>query len=162
MNFDEELVAVYFLLIRIARRLYYHDERAQDLAADTVVRALEARERFDSQRSLLAWCRVIMHNLWHNAEQKLSAVNTQRLGDWDEPGGEYADQRAIVGDILNAIDRCKSVTVSTLVDAAKGYTMEEIATARGIPIGTVKRRIHDGRKMLAKLVNVNLISHWEI
>jgi DNA-directed RNA polymerase specialized sigma24 family protein len=98
-----------------------------------------------------------MRNLWKNTEQRLSTVNTQRLGDWDEPGGEEADQRVIVNDVLAVVQnlRTRSVAVPALVDYAEGYSMAEIATARGVPLGTVKRRIHDARQMLAKLVNVN-------
>lgn len=137
----------------IARRQYYHDGRAHDLAADTVVRAIEARDRYDG-RPLLAWCRAIMRNLFLNEEQKLCTSCTQRLGNWDEPGDDEADQRAIVNDILTAVGDMerKSVAVSTLMDFARGYSQQEIATARSVPIGTVKRRIHDARKMLAKSV----------
>lgn len=156
MNFDKDIVEVYYSLLAIASRYYYHDDRAHDLAADTVVRALEARDRYDESRPLLAWCRVIMRNLWANTEQKLSVTQTQQLGDWDEPGGEEADQRVMVGDVLSAIDRCRdSVAVETLMDVAKGYTLQEVATARDVPLGTVKRRVHDGRRMLAKYVHVN-------
>lgn len=156
MDFDEAIVAVYFSLIAIARRYYYHDERAHDLAADTVVKALEARDRYDG-RPLLAWCRAIMRNLWLNTQSRLCVVNTQRLGEWDEPGGEDADQRAMVNDILGIVRdlEARSVSVATLIDFAKGYSVAEIATARNVPLGTVKRRIHDARKMLAKLVHVN-------
>ena len=153
MNFDTEIVAVYFALIKSARR-YYRDERAHDLAADTVLRALEARDRYDGSRPLLAWCRAIMRNLWLNTERRLSTTHTRPLGDWDEPGGEQADQRALVGDVRRVIDGCRSVAVDTLTDFAKGYSLAEIAAARAVPMGTVKRRIHDARKMLAKLVNV--------
>lgn len=156
MNFDKAIVEVYYSLLAIASRYYYHDDRAHDLAADTVVRALEARDRYDESRPLLAWCRVIMRNLWANTEQKLSVTHTQPLGDWDEPGGEEADQRVMVGDVLSAIDRCRdSVAVETLMDVAKGYTLQEVATSRDVPLGTVKRRVHDGRRMLAKFVHVN-------
>ena len=146
---------VYFSLIKIAER-YYHDERAYDLAAETLLRALEARDRYDDSRPLLTWCRAIMRNLWLNTKQKLSSTQTQRLGEWDEPGGEEADQRARVNDILAVVCDLQdnSVAVATLMDFAKGYSLGEIATARGVPLGTVKRRMHDARKMLAKLVNV--------
>lgn len=155
MTFEEDLVAVYHSLITIAERYYYHDDRAYDLAAEAVARAWEARDRYDG-RPLLTWCRAIMRNLWQNTEQRLSTANTQRLGDWDEPGGEEADQRARVEDVLAIVRelRRRSVAVDTLVDFAEGYTLAEIAAARGVPVGTVKRRIHDARKMLAKLVNV--------
>ncbi len=156
MTFDEGIVDVYFSLIKIAERYYYHDERAYDLAAEAVTRALEARDRYDCRRPLLTWCRAIMRNLWQNTEQKLSSTHTQRLGLWDEPGGEEADQRARVNEVLAIVGELqrKSVAVDTLMDFAKGYSLVEIATARGLPLGTVKRRIHDARKMLAKLVNV--------
>ena len=154
MNFDKQIVDVYFALIKLAK-YYYRDERAYDLAADTVVRAIEARERYDG-RPLLTWCRAIMRNLWANTQQKLSTTHTQRLGDWDEPGGEEADQRVMVGDVLSVIERCRdSVAVQTLMDVAKGYTLQEVAAARDVPLGTVKRRVHDGRKMLAKFLHVN-------
>lgn len=151
MDFDRAIVEAYYALLAIARRQYYHDGRAHDLAADTVVRAIEARDRYDG-RPLLAWCRAIMRNLFLNEEQKLCTSCTQRLGNWDEPGDDEADQRAIVNDILTAVcdmER-KSVAVSTLMDFARGYTQQEIATARSVPLGTVKRRIHDARKMLAR------------
>ena len=153
MDFDEAIVAVYFSLIAIARRYYYHDERAHDLAADTVVKALEARDRYDG-RPLLTWCRAIMRNLWRNYQQRLSTVNTQRLGEWDEPGGEEADQMTMVNDVMGIVNECSSVSVDTLMDYARGYSIAEIASSRSVPEGTVKRRIHDARKKLARLVNV--------
>ena len=145
MDFDRAIVEAYYALLAIARRQYYHDGRAHDLAADTVVRALEARDRYDG-RPLLAWCRAIM--------QRLSTTCTQPLGEWDEPGGVEADQRAIVDDILTAVGDMerRSVAVGTLMDFARGYSQQEIATARSVPLGTVKRRIHDARKMLSKSV----------
>lgn len=150
---------MYFALIAIAERSYYpHDkERAYDLAADTVARALKARDSYDVSRPLLPWCRAIMRNLWMNTEQKLENVNTQRLGDWESEGGIFADQCAIVNDVIDLINRLRlrSVCVDSLIEFAKGYSLDEIAASRGLPLGTVKRRIHDARVMLAKLVNVN-------
>ena len=156
MSFDDEIVVVYFKLIRIAELYYYHDERAHDLAAEAVCRAIEARDRYDDRRPLLTWCRASMRNLWRNTEQRLSTTHTQRLGEWDEPGTDEADQMARVDDILAIIHQMDShsVAIGTLVDYSKGYMIGEIANARGVPSGTVKRRIHDARKMLSKLVNV--------
>lgn len=156
MTFDEGIVEVYFSLIRIAETYYYHDERAHDLAAEAVTRAIEARDRYDCCRPLLTWCRAIMRNLWRNTEARLSTTHTQRLGDWEEPGNEEADQRARVNDVLAIVRDMerRSVAVATLVEYAKGYTLAEIAAAQGVPLGTVKRRVHDGRRMLARLVNV--------
>ena len=149
---------MYRPLILMARKYYPHDEqRAYDLAADTVERAIRARDSFDVSRPLLPWCRAIMRNLYINTEMKLENLNTQPLGDWECAGGHEPDQCVMVHEMLaliRALSR-RSVSVQTLVDFAKGFSIAEIASARGVPLGTVKRRIHDARAMLAKLVNVN-------
>jgi len=82
-------------------------------------------------------------------------LQTVRLGDWDTEGGEQSDQRTIVDDITATIGalRSRSVCLDTLMDYAKGYSLAEIASARGLPLGTVKRRIHDGRELLAKALS---------
>jgi RNA polymerase sigma-70 factor (ECF subfamily) len=154
VDFDSDIVAVYFRLIRIAERYYYHDERAYDLAAEAVCRAIEARDRYDGRRPLLTWCRAIMRNLWRNSMQKLSTTHTTRLGEWDEPDSVEADQMARVDEVLTVLRdlQSRSVAVDTLVEYAKGYSIAEIAADRGVPVGTVKRRIHDARRMLSIVI----------
>ena len=46
-----------------------------------------------------------------------------------------------------------SVAVDTLLEFAQGYSLADIAERRGIPLGTVKRRIHDGRAMVHKALS---------
>ena len=150
MNFDHDIVEVYFALIAIARSQYYQDERAHDLAADAVTKAIEHRKCYDESRPLLPWCRAIMRNLWINTETRLSTMSTIRLGDWDNEGGCEADQHVRCKDITDAVSDMagKSVCIGCLVEHARGYTVSEIAKANGLAEGTVKRRIHEARKML--------------
>lgn len=149
-DFDAAIVPVYFTLMNEARR-YYRDERARDLAAEAVTRALEHRGSYDG-RPLLAWCRAIMRNLWINTEGRLESRNTVPIGERDVAGGEAADMLTIVGGAVSVVQSMctASVAVSTLVEYARGYSLAEIAARRGVPLGTVKRRVHDGRVMLAK------------
>lgn len=158
MNFDTALVEAYSALILMARQYYPHDrQRAYDLAADTVERAIKARESFDVSRPLLPWCRAIMRNLYLNTENRFERMNTQPLGGWDSAGGSEPDRWVMAHEVLALVRALshRSVSVETLVDFAKGFSISEIASARGVPQGTVKRRIHDARAMLAKLVHVN-------
>lgn len=77
------------------------------------------------------------------------------MGEWDNEGGIEADQLVRTNDI-NAIlaDLSgKSVCVDVLVDYSKGYSIAEIAHERGVPEGTVKRRIHDARVMLREALD---------
>ena len=154
-NFDTEIVVVYFSLQRWARH-YYSDERALDLASETITRALEHKGSYNPSCPLLIWCRVIMRNLWLNLEQRLDNRRTVRMGAIDARSDSATDQGAILGDLTEVIDRLRSrsVSVDTLLDFADGYSLAEIAESRRLPLGTVKRRVHDGRAILAKALAV--------
>lgn len=154
MDFDRQIVAVYDALLCQARR-YCRDDGAHDLAAEAVTRALEHRDCYDPSRPLLSWCRAIMRNLWINAGCRLENVNTVRMDDEDCEGGAPPDVVAENDELLKIIrSMCgASVAVETLLEFAQGYSLAEIAERRGIPLGTVKRRIHDGRAMLHKALS---------
>lgn len=156
MGFEQSVVEAYVSLLGIAWRYYYHDERAADLASEAVTRALESRHRYDG-RPVMAWLRAIMHHVWQNELQRKRTTMERRLGDWETCGGVEADQRALVGDVLSLLRRWRgrSVCVDTLIDHIRGKGVGEIAAERGVPPSTVRRRIHEARKLLKKLVNVN-------
>lgn len=154
MCFERDIVSVYFELKRLAK-CYCRDEGAHDLAAEAVTRALEHRDCYDPSRPLLSWCRAIMRHLWINGCRKLENMNTVRMGDEDCEGGAPPDVVTETNEALSAVQcMCTaSVAVDTLVEFAQGYSLAEIAERRGIPLGTVKRRIHDGRAMLHKALS---------
>ncbi len=154
MCFERDIVSVYFELKRLAK-YYCHDDGAHDLAAEAVTRALEHRECYDPSRPLLSWCRAIMRNLWINAGCRLENLNTVRMGDEDCEGGASPDVVTENGEVLSAVQRMctASVAVDTLLEFAQGYSLAEIAERRGIPLGTVKRRIHDARAMIHKALS---------
>ena len=95
-----------------------------------------------------------MRNLWINTAVKLENTMTVRLEEYDAVGGDAADQQTIVGELRAVISdmRVRSVCVDTLMEFASGRSVKEIAEALGVPVGTVKRRIHDGRVMLSKAI----------
>ena len=82
-------------------------------------------------------------------------MNTVRMDDEDCEGGAPPDVVAENNETLSAVQgMCTaSVAVDTLLEFAQGYSLAEIAERRGIPLGTVKRRIHDGRAMLHKALS---------
>ena len=96
-----------------------------------------------------------MRNLWINAGCRLENVNTVRMDDEDCEGGAPPDVVTENNELLKIIrGMCgASVAVETLLEFAQGYSLAEIAERRGIPLGTVKRRIHDGRAMVHKALS---------
>ena len=148
MDFEREIVRVYFTLKRIAR--FYGGEYADDLAAEAVTRAIEHRDSYDPSYPLLPWCRAIMRNLWVNEHRQ--QVCMVGLDGVDVAGGVAPDDVVEVTEALSAVrSMCTaSVAVETLVEYAQGYSLAEIADRNGVPLGTVKRRIHDARMMIKR------------
>lgn len=139
MDFNREIERVYCTL----RAVYGHD-----LAAEAITRALEHRDRYNPKRSsLFVWCRAIARNLWINDRRRSSrAVSLYGV----VAGGIAPDMEAEAAEVLSLVRRlcATSVAIDTLFEFAHGYSIAEVAQRRGVPPGTVKRRIHDGRKML--------------
>jgi len=154
---DAEIEGLYPRLLAMARRYHRHDwAMAEDLAQDTVLRALTARRPYDGTRPLAAWCAAIMHNLYLSGLRHRSCVPMVPIVDRDEAGGEHADARLLTSEVLEAVERLseRSLCMDTLMDYASGYSLKEIAEMRGLPLGTVKRRIHEARKLLTALLEL--------
>jgi DNA-directed RNA polymerase specialized sigma24 family protein len=60
MNIDNLVIRNYNWLLAKARKLCYDDYEAEDLVADTVLRILESRSRFDSQREFRPWAQTVL------------------------------------------------------------------------------------------------------
>lgn len=155
MGFDKEIADVYLRLKSVAERYYYptDSDLAHDLAASAVERAILNRDKYDESKPLVPWCMVIMRNIF------LSSVRNRRhtvsLDMCPAESSYSADQMQRVNDILLAVRSMgKSKSVSTLMMFAKGYSIAEISLSLGVPVGTVKRRIHDARAMLSKMLEL--------
>lgn len=151
MNFEEEVVRVYWRLMSISKHYFPHDEeRAKDLASETVARVLEVRQRYDETKPMLPWCRAIMRNMFIEFCRKKKVYVT----DADPVCESDTEMRTMLFQTLSVIRilRYKHVCVDTFVDFAMGYSVIEISNARGLPPGTVKRRVHDARIMLRRFI----------
>jgi RNA polymerase sigma-70 factor (ECF subfamily) len=139
----------------MARRYYPHNTQdVEDLASETMLRAMEAINTYDDSRSLLAWCRTIMRNLFVSEFKHERCLEICSLEDWDCAGETCTDAIVIAGEILSALRflNRRSVCVVCLVAFAKGYSYSEIAKMYSIPEGTVRSRINAARKELAMLI----------
>jgi DNA-directed RNA polymerase specialized sigma24 family protein len=91
-----------------------------------------------------------MRNLWVNEHrQQVCMVGIDGV---DVAGGVAPDDVVEKAETLSAVrSMCAtSVAVETLVEHAQGYSLAEIAERNGVPLGTVKRRIHDARMMIKR------------
>lgn len=160
-----ELVKLY----RLAYRLTGHSEDAEDLVQEVIVKAYDRRRELSSIESLGGWLARVMFNQFIDdvRRQKRDRLRIVSI-DSDDATGRLASavpseeatpsvawERGAIRDALGAALAALSLEHRTVVlmHDAEGYTLEEIQRITGIPIGTVKSRLHRARARLRELLD---------
>ena len=129
---------------------------AEEVAAETFVRALEARASYDrGHGEALPWLLGIASNVmrrhWRSERRRLSAY--ARAAAQHQAAFETAGPEG--GDLLLAVARLPRRQREVLLLAAwADLTYEEIARALNLPIGTVRSRLARARSRLGADVSV--------
>lgn len=159
-------------LMSVACRLGRNRAEAEDLVQDTLVKALRARDQYESGTNLKAWLLKILKNTFINRYRRsgleravLDGPDADPLADgWigadtlramRDPEGQ-ALRPVIQQEIVRALDQMPEEfrMVVVLADVEE-LSYREIADMMGCPIGTVMSRLHRGRRLL----KASLIEH---
>ncbi|RZK73928.1 MAG: sigma-70 family RNA polymerase sigma factor [Pedobacter sp.] len=135
---------------------------AQDLMQDTMMKAIRYYHKFDEGTNLKGWLYTIMKNTFINNYRK--NIKTQTLVTQEEDISSAnlmlsatrntSESSFIMGDINGALAKLPIHLSTPFVRYVEGYKYHEIAEEIGIPIGTVKTRIHEARKHLSKMLKM--------
>jgi RNA polymerase sigma-70 factor (ECF subfamily) len=140
-------------------RMTHDPDRAADLAQEALLQILRSLPRFRGEASLTTWIhgltmRVCLHHLRREKRRKTES--------WEELAPYRAEPEAAEGRPLEAVSRQQ---VQRLVHEAvshlslpfrsvivlhglAGMTYEETAAALGLPVNTVKTRVHRAKGKL--------------
>jgi RNA polymerase sigma-70 factor, ECF subfamily len=153
----EEVARVYGRKIyNFAYRLTGNPDDAHDLVQEVLIRVRRGLASYQPG-SFEGWLWRITRNAFLDDIRRQKRRPTSPLPDevdrWDRASAESADveyARISLGDDIQKallelpIDFREAVVLCDIV----GLSYEEIAQACAVPIGTVRSRIHRGRKML--------------
>jgi RNA polymerase sigma-70 factor (ECF subfamily) len=131
---------------------------AEDLAAEVFVRAWAGRDRYDAQMGdARPWLFGIASNLARRhyrqegrALRALARSGIDPLGRADAESGQAearidaTAQRQALADALAGLRRVEREVL--LLHAWAELTYDEIAVATGVPVGTVRSRLHRARQ----------------
>lgn len=154
MNFETQLIQLSDYIENTAGFYTRDAEKKKDLAQETILRALENQDKFKANTNLKGWLKVMMRNIFINDVNKKSTKGIKY---------DSEDFRVMTGerDFYTPEDKLNEGQIQSLIDDLieeyrvpfqlhnAGYKYQEIADQLNIPIGTVKSRIFQARKILA-------------
>jgi RNA polymerase sigma-70 factor, ECF subfamily len=146
-------------LYNVAYRLAGNDSDAQDLVQEALLRVRRGLERYQPG-SLEGWLARIVTNVFLDDVRRRRRRPTDAFPedpDWVIPPAPAADEvpTGLSDEVQAALDSLPEEfrTAVVLCDVAD-RSYEEIAETLGVPVGTVRSRIHRGRRLLRRaLVN---------
>jgi RNA polymerase sigma-70 factor (ECF subfamily) len=162
-EFEKEAVPHMDILYNYALRMTSNRDDAADLVQETFMKAFRFWDKYEKGTNIRAWLFRIMKNSYINKYRKeTKEPDTVDYDDiqnfYNSIKAESADpndlQRKIFGglledDIAKALEALPEEfrTVVILCDI-EGLSYEEIAEFVDCPIGTVRSRLHRGRRIL--------------
>lgn len=145
-----------------ALRLSGDPDQAMDLVQEASVRAYQGRNSFETGTNFKAWFFKILTNVFLRSQRRrVGEEPTISLDapDADGRARDYADYRP--DPSARAIDRLDAEAVQAAIGRLpeefrtvamlyflNEFRYEEIAETLDIPVGTVRSRLHRGRKLL--------------
>ena len=165
-TFEFEALPHMDALYRTALRMTRNDSDAEDLVQETYVKAYRFWDRFEPGSNCRAWLFKIMTNIFINEYRSKSrsplAVNVDELDD-NFLYGQLATDKAVENpeqrffakilddDVKKAIENLPDdFRFVVILSFLEGFSYQEIADIMDLQLGTVKSRLHRGRKLLQK------------
>lgn len=154
----------------LALRLMADSGEAEEIAQEAFLRAYQNLDRFQEQSSFYTWLHRITMNLalsrlkylerrGRGKTLSLESDPKEEAAPLPEPVDQSPDprQRLMEQDLENQLQTAlqrlpQELRVIVVLRDVENRSYEEIAKAAGLPLGTVKSRLHQGRALLQKMM----------
>lgn len=142
----------------VAYRLAGNDEDAQDLVQESLIRVRRGLERYEPG-SLEGWLARIVTNVFLDEVRRRRRRPTDALPDDPErvlPTSPAADEvsTGLSDEIQAALAALpEEFRVPVVLCDVADQSYEQIAASLGVPVGTVRSRLHRGRRMLRAMLS---------
>jgi RNA polymerase sigma-70 factor, ECF subfamily len=171
-RFESHLTPILTAAYGVALHMTRHGGDAEDLVQEAALHAFRAFDSFQEGTNFKAWFFRILTNLFINAyrrRQREPGIDT--LSDLEDAPALYlfkrtqemgmqtwtSDPAALVLERFEAEQVCRAIAalpedyrVVSALYFMEEFSYQEIAEMVGCPVGTVRSRLHRGRRMLQK------------
>ena len=153
-NFHSDLVTILPRLRIHALSLTRDRDRADDLAQETVAKALAGQKSFRPGTCLSAWIHRIQRNEFISGirrQRPSVAIDDTISNALSHP--PHQERGLVMQEFMTAFGKLNVNQREALVlSAVGGQTCEQIARQTGVAVGTVKSRVSRARDMLERLL----------
>ena len=132
-------------LLRVARRLTWDRETAEDLVQETMLAAWRGFARFRAGSNVRAWLFRILMNLFHARGRKAQPA-LMPLGAGDSRADAKFAESAEVSEALDTLPLEQRTVL--LLGVVEGFTCQEMSGILEVPIGTVMSRMARAREAM--------------
>lgn len=160
--FEELLKRTHQQAFHLALRLTGSRADAEDLVQESFIRAYRFFHRYDASLPFSSWLYRIMTNAHIDEVRRRSKIKATSFDEphpetgstWDFPDAAPSAEASLMNDQVEAevqsgLDRMTpDFRIAVLLADMEGLSYEEIAEVMNTSIGTVRSRIHRGRKQL--------------
>ncbi|MBK9177276.1 MAG: RNA polymerase sigma factor [Flavobacteriales bacterium] len=155
LEFNQQLLSLRQQLYYFALGLTKDRDNALDLVQESMLRAITFRDKFRENTNFKAWVYTIVKNTFINGHRRskrtrllMDSVEREReqVSQVQTPASVEANVKR--GEIERSLERLGPAFRTPFLMHFEGYKYHEIAEHMGIPIGTVKSRIHHARQRL--------------
>jgi RNA polymerase sigma-70 factor, ECF subfamily len=152
--FMQEMLSHIPKVRRVALRFARRPDMADDLVQDTVVRALQNRDRFQMGTNMGGWLCFICRNIFLSGKRR-SWRSTGMDDDWARaiPGPDNPHHRLALKEVLEALQYLPAEHSEALLLIAEGLSYDEAAQVLGCEVGTVKSRVSRARDAVELFFN---------
>lgn len=154
VTFQAQVKRIEKLMYRIAWSYLGNTQDVEDAVQDAIIKAWEKRESLRRQEQFKPWLARILVNQCKNVLRKRRKWSFFPLEE-DTATVELPQEGAPLLEAMQSLkpEQRMAMTLYYL----DGYTTQEMAETLGIPVGTVKTRLHSARKQLKQILLVD----WE-
>ena len=157
-TFCKQLLDTLPRLRRYARTLVFDAASADDLAQNTLERALAHWHQFDQRRDMVVWVLSIAHNAFldgRRRDARLTIADPDELQrTQDRAGGDPGPDVGLRLDLLAALRRLSpEQREPLLLVCVEQLSYAEVAEVMHIPIGTVMSRVCRARAALRQYLD---------
>lgn len=167
-EFERLMLDSYRKVFAYASRLAGNPSDAEDLCQEAYLRAFRFFHRFDQSQPFTSWMYRIVTNVHIDGVRKSSKYRMVSLDNpanpnasWDLPDNRLDPEQALVSEqmdsaLQNGLNSMNPEFRTAVVLAdLEGMAYEEIAETMKTSVGTVRSRIHRGRKHLRSFLTRN-------